>query len=64
MRKIPEHPVRYHDFDLVLHPGGARRIRRKIAPLTEAARFFQWTVLSSRLVPAPRPLRQHRELGE
>lgn len=40
MHKIPEHPVRYLDFDLALHPGGTRWIRRKIAPLTEAARFF------------------------
>lgn len=53
MHKIPEHPVRYQDFDLVLHPGGARRIRRKVAPLTEAARLFRRTTVTSWLLPTP-----------
>lgn len=50
MHKIPEHPVRYQDFGLVLLLGGTRRIRRKIAPLTEAARFFRWTAVPSWLL--------------
>lgn len=64
MHKIPEHPVRCQDFDLALHPGGTRRIRRKIAPLTEEVRFFRWTAVTSWLLPTPGSLRRPGELAK
>ena len=64
MHKIPEPPVRYQDFDLVLLPGGARRIRRKIAPPTEAACFFRRTTVTSWLLSTPGPLGRLGELAK
>ena len=64
MHKIPEHPVRSQDFDLQLHPGRARRIRRKIASLTEEVRFFRWAAVPSWLLPTPGSLGRLGELAK